>query len=214
MIFRRGGSKPPVDEPQDEEITRRVPRYVEPKPAGEAAPPPRPPASPAPSPQQRPAAPPPESDEPATRLVSRMSRRPEPAVEPRPAPANLATAAAPSANPADDPVVGWLVVIDGPGKGSSMALGYGMNQIGRQPDQKVCLPFGDELISRTGHAALTYDPMSRKFFLTHGGGRNLTYVAGAPVLSPTELAGGEEILMGRTRLRFVPFCGPSFDWQD
>ena len=112
------------------------------------------------------------------------------------------------------PVVGWLVVVEGPGRGASLALGYGMNQIGRQSDQKISLPFGDEQISRSGHAALTYDPVSRKFFLTHGGGRNLIYVADAPILAPTELVGGEDILMGRTRLRFVPFCGPSFDWQD
>ena len=29
-----------------------------------------------------------------------------------------------------------------------------------------------------------------------------------------ELKGGEEILLGETKLRFVPFCGKDFDWRD
>ncbi len=32
---------------------------------------------------------------------------------------------------AEDPVVGWVVVIKGPGRGTSVPLGYGMNSIGR-----------------------------------------------------------------------------------
>ena len=31
----------------------------------------------------------------------------------------------------DDPVVGWLVVVEGPGKGRAVQLGYGSNSLGR-----------------------------------------------------------------------------------
>ena len=115
---------------------------------------------------------------------------------------------------ASDPVVGWLVVTKGPGKGSAVELGYGMNSIGRSTDERVCLNFGDSEISRKGHAMLTYDPRGRKFFVQHGGGSNLTYVGDIPLLQPTELTGGEIIGIGQSELRFVPFCGADFDWQD
>ncbi|SEH04884.1 FHA domain-containing protein [Candidatus Venteria ishoeyi] len=114
----------------------------------------------------------------------------------------------------DDPVVGWLVVIDGPGRGNSRQLGYGMNTIGRSSTERVALDYGDSDMTRSKHAIVTYDPRGRKFYLQHGGGQNLTYLNGAPVLVPTELKGGEEVLVGQTMLRFVNFCGEQFDWQD
>lgn len=115
----------------------------------------------------------------------------------------------------DDPVVGWVVVIKGPGQGAGLALGYGMNSIGRSSNERICLDFGDEQISRSQHAVITYDPRGRKYFVQHGGGKNLTYLNGdQPVLTPVELKGGEVIALGDTQLRFVPFCGKDFDWQD
>jgi len=119
-------------------------------------------------------------------------------------------------SPMDDPVVGWLVIVDGPGKGAATPLGYGMNSIGRASTERVQIDFGDDEISRSQHALVTYDPKSRKFFVQHGGGRNLTYLGAdnQPVLTPIELHGGEEINVGSTKLRFVPFCGSDFDWND
>lgn len=113
-----------------------------------------------------------------------------------------------------DPVVGWLAVISGPGAGDFVRLGYGMNSIGRADDQRCKLNFGDEKISRQNHAAITYDPRGRKFYVNHGGGQNLTYIGEVPVLQPTELKGGEFLVIGNTVLRFVPLCGPDFDYQE
>ena len=113
-----------------------------------------------------------------------------------------------------DPVVGWLVVVAGPGKGQVCKLGYGTNSLGRGENSRGRLDFGDEQISRENHAALTYDPRGRKFYLQHGGGVNLTYLGDTPVLTPTPLEPMQDISMGDTTLRFVPFCGPDFDWQD
>lgn len=112
------------------------------------------------------------------------------------------------------PVVGWLVVVGGPGKGSSITLGYGMNSIGRDADNRVPIPFGDEQISRKKHATLVYDPRGRKYYLQHGDSSNLTYVGETPVLEATMLSGGETIRIGgETELRFVPLCGEDFDWE-
>lgn len=114
----------------------------------------------------------------------------------------------------NDPVVGWLVIVIGPGRGNALTLGYGLNGIGRGPRARVRLDFGDLEISRDQHAVITYDPKGRRFYLQHGGGTNLTYLDQQPVLVPSELKGDETIVLGQTQLRFVPFCGVNFDWQD
>ena len=119
----------------------------------------------------------------------------------------------PSGDPMVDPLVGWLVVVAGPGQGHAIRLGHGMNSIGRAEDQRCRLDFGDTEISRKMHASLTYDPRGRKFYLMHGGGQNLTYVGETPVLQPALLTGGELIAMGKTTLKFIPLCGADFDWS-
>jgi hypothetical protein len=121
-------------------------------------------------------------------------------------------------SPAEDlpegPVVGWLVVVEGPGRGKSVTLGYGMNTIGRESGNRVCLTFGDMQISRTKHATLTYDPRGRKFFIQHGESTNLTYVGESPVLAPLELKPGDLIRLGDTTvLKFIPLCGDDFNWD-
>jgi len=117
-------------------------------------------------------------------------------------------------DPMADPTVGWLIVVDGPGKGSVRSLGYGMNKIGRGADQRIVLDLGDEDISRDSHATVTYDPRGRKYFLQHGGGTNLTYLDDSPVLTPVDLKPEAQFTVGSTTLRFVPLCGDGFDWQD
>ena len=114
----------------------------------------------------------------------------------------------------DDPVVGWLVVVEGSGKGRAVQLGYGSNSLGRGATDRIKLDFGDDQISRSGHAVVTYDPRGRKFYVQHGGGTNLTYLGDQPVLSPTELPALSHISIGNTVLRFVPLCGADFDWQE
>ncbi|MEI6607677.1 MAG: FHA domain-containing protein [Verrucomicrobiota bacterium] len=153
---------------------------------------------------------------------TRILRRDEPAKAPEPDCKTVlvrrSSASAEPAKPVDDlpegPVVGWLVVVEGPGRGKSVTLGYGMNTIGREPGNRVILPFGDMQISRTKHATVTYDPRGRKFFIQHGESSNLTYVGEQPVLSPIELKSGEIIRLGDTTvLKFIPLCGDEFNWD-
>jgi pSer/pThr/pTyr-binding forkhead associated (FHA) protein len=110
--------------------------------------------------------------------------------------------------------VGWLVVVKGPGWGNAVRLGYQMNSIGRDPDQRVCLNFGDSTISRKSHAKVSYDPRSRKFMITTGDGINLIYVRGENLLAPTEIKTGDRIQLGATELMLVALCGESFDWYN
>lgn len=114
----------------------------------------------------------------------------------------------------EDPPVAWLVITQGPGKGEVLTVGIGANSIGRDPADRITIDFGDGHISRNAHATITYDPRGRKFYIQHGGGKNLTYVNDAPVLAPTEIASSAQILIGDTLMRFVSLCGPDFDWVD
>ncbi|CUH75367.1 hypothetical protein TRM7557_00351 [Tritonibacter multivorans] len=126
----------------------------------------------------------------------------------------LATSAeAPAAEMTRCPV-GWIAVVDGPGRGATFALGNGVSTIGRGAGQSLQLDFGDTSISRENHASLAYDPETRGFYLGHGGKANLVRLNGKPVLSTETLRNGDEIRLGETRLRFVALCGESFDWGD
>ncbi len=112
-----------------------------------------------------------------------------------------------------DPVVGWVVVMEGPGRGNSLEIGAGANAIGRGASQQIRLDFGDDKISRERHAVIVYEPEARQFFVQNGEVRNLTYVEGKVVLGVVALQGGEKIRVGDTYLQFVPFCGPEFSWS-
>lgn len=117
-------------------------------------------------------------------------------------------------DPMRDPPVGWLVVVGGPGKGHFVTIRYGSNNIGRGEDQRIILNFGDTGISRSNHAIVSYDKKSRRYFVQHGGGQNLTYLHGEPLLTPKELNDGDLIILGNTSLRFTPLCSKSFEWTD
>lgn len=111
-----------------------------------------------------------------------------------------------------DPAVGWLVIVDGPGRGNHCAVYYGQNSIGRGPDQRVRLGFGDTRIARDSHAFLIYDDVSRKFYLRDNGKANLVRLNGAPVMTPMELKDRDRIQIGETVMLFVQLCGEGFDW--
>lgn len=112
------------------------------------------------------------------------------------------------------PVVGWLVILSGPGRGRSVEIGYGRNAIGRGEENEVSLPFGDRGISDHAHAFIAYDAVGRKTYLTDGNGRNLVYLNGAPVFGTVEIESGNTIRMGNSALMFISFCTPELDWKD
>ena len=108
---------------------------------------------------------------------------------------------------------GWMVVLDGPGKGASFPLLAGISQIGRDEDQAVQLDFGDTSISRSNHAAIAFDDEERAFFIGHGGKSNLVRLNGKPLLSTERLKNGDIIRIGETTLRLVALCDETFSWS-
>ena len=110
--------------------------------------------------------------------------------------------------------VGWIVVASGPGRGECFALKSGMSQIGRGEDQAISLDFGDMAISRANHAAVVYDPSKHSFLLGHGGKANIVRLNGVPVVSTSDLADGDFIEIGETRLQFKSLCSGTFNWSE
>ena len=118
-------------------------------------------------------------------------------------------------DPMTDPIVGWLVVVKGPGLGRSVGLGSGMNTIGRDSDARTSLPFGDTLISGDDHLRIIYDDANRSFFLAPGSGRNISRANGQIVAQTMPLETHSLIeLSKQTHVRFVAFCTEAFDWSD
>jgi hypothetical protein len=115
----------------------------------------------------------------------------------------------------DDPVVGWFVVVKGPGMGQSVPLGSGMNKIGRDSKERVALAFGDKLISSEDHVRVIYDDETRSFLIAPGGGANVSKVNRKIVAMPMPLENYALVeLSKQTHVRFVAFCNEGFDWSD
>ena len=113
-----------------------------------------------------------------------------------------------------DPVAGWLVIVEGPGAGRDLRIGVGRNDLGRDGDNRIPLPFGDTRISRRGHLWVNYDPLNRAFSVAPGNSTNLAYLDDEAIEERRPLADGATITVGRTKLRFVAFCGEGFAWPD
>jgi len=110
--------------------------------------------------------------------------------------------------------VGWLLVVSGPGKGHSFPLMNGLSSIGRAVDNIVALDFGDDAISRSGHAAIAWDEKKRSFTIGHGNKANIVRLNDSPVISNETLKDGDMINIGDTVLRLVVLCDDTFDWSN
>ncbi|MEI9899032.1 MAG: FHA domain-containing protein [Hyphomicrobium sp.] len=114
-----------------------------------------------------------------------------------------------------DPVVGWLVIVGGPGLGCYRPVFEGNNTVGRSPEQRIPLDFGDDAISSEEQAYVRYDSTSRTFlFVPNLAKTNIVSINDKRPTGAVELHQMDVITIGRTQLVFVPFCGPEFDWAE
>ena len=114
-----------------------------------------------------------------------------------------------------DPVVGWLVVVGGPGIGSYRPIFEGNNTLGRNSSQRIPLDFGDDSISSEEQAYIRYDSSARSFlFVPNLAKTNVVSINDKRPTGAVELNQMDVITVGRTQVVFVPFCGPEFDWAE
>jgi hypothetical protein len=114
-----------------------------------------------------------------------------------------------------DPVVGFLIVVGGPGLGSYRPIFEGNNTVGRSADNRIPLDFGDDAISNEAQAYLRYDSTDRSFlFVPNLAKTNVVSVNDKRPAGPVPLQPMDVITFGRTQVAFLPFCGNEFDWSE
>lgn len=110
-----------------------------------------------------------------------------------------------------DPVVGWIVCIDGKEKGREHRMHADNNFIGRSEKMDICIR-GDDTISRDNHAVITYDAQDRLYYFSPGDGRSIVRINGKAIFATVQLAAYDKIDIGQTKFIFMPLCGEAFSW--
>ena len=110
-----------------------------------------------------------------------------------------------------DPVVGWLVCLEGPDRGRDFRLHTEKNFLGRSPLMDVCIP-GDDTVSREKHGVIIFDPKKQVFWALPGDSSGLVYVNGEIVHSPVQMKRDDVLEVGQTKLVLIPFCGDQYSW--
>lgn len=112
-----------------------------------------------------------------------------------------------------EPVVGWLVCVEGKEKGKDYKLWGRINTIGRSEKMDVCIK-GDSSISREDNARLGYDPKHGNYHLLPAAGKNHIYLNDQAVYTPMQLSPYDVLEFGETKLIFIPLCSSCFNWKD
>ena len=112
-----------------------------------------------------------------------------------------------------EPVVGWLVCVEGPEVGKDYRLFGRINSIGRAEDNDVVLA-QEHTVSQKNHVRLAYDAKHNNFQLIPGEGTNVTYLNDEPLYVPQKLNAYDVLEMGATKLIFVPLCSERFRWPE
>ena len=112
-----------------------------------------------------------------------------------------------------EPVVGWLVCLEGGEKGKDFRI-YGRNNtIGRSEKMDICIKC-DQTISRENHARLAYDEKHNAFHLIPAESTNTIYLNDEPVYVPAKLKARDIIELGECKFMFVPLCDETLNWKD
>jgi hypothetical protein len=110
-----------------------------------------------------------------------------------------------------EPVVGWLVCVQGAERGRDYRIHAGQNFIGRSFGMDVAV-IGDEQISREKHCVIVYDPGTGNYHLVHGEGTD-TYLNDDLLAGYAVLKNRDQITIGASEFIFVPLCEEGFQWS-
>lgn len=111
-----------------------------------------------------------------------------------------------------DPVVGWLICVEGKERGRDYRIHTDNNYIGRSEKMDICLR-GDETISRENQAVITYDALEKKYYLSPGDGRSIVRINNKAIFQTVPLEAYDRLVIGKTQLVFLPLCGEKFEWE-
>lgn len=95
-----------------------------------------------------------------------------------------------------------LTITDGPGEGKTFAIDKPVVNIGRGDSQDIQINFGDDAISREGHASIAYYGRGTGFVIRDGLKPNPVFLNDRPLQVETTLDHGDVIQIGETLLVF------------
>lgn len=106
-------------------------------------------------------------------------------------------------------IAGWLVCVEGEANGKDFPIYAGFNRIGRSHSNDIVLD--DPQVSREEHCSVIYEEKKNVFYVFPKDG-NLVYAGDEMVEQAQEVASGEVITIGGTKLEFVAFCKGEKRW--
>ena len=149
---------------------------------------------------------------PMVSAVQEAYQAPVTPIAPSPAADDQKTVAVWEAPAGTEPVVGWLVCTSGAYFGQSFTLKTGNNGVGRSLDMDIPLAQEDG-VARNRHCIITFDPMSRAFYIQPGEENAPTYLNGERLLSYTKITRRDMLQLGNCKLMFRPLCDENFSWE-
>ena len=110
-----------------------------------------------------------------------------------------------------NPVAGWMVCVKGKHYGEDFRLKSGRNFVGRNENMDICLS-GESTVSRDRHAILIYEPKQNVFLAQPGETKELIYLNGNVVLTPTVMKKNDVLQVGDVSLMLIPCCDDVYQW--
>lgn len=95
-----------------------------------------------------------------------------------------------------------LTILDGPGAGTTFLLDKPFMSIGRGEAEDVRIDFGDDSISRQGHASIAYYGEESGYVIRDGMKPNPIFHNEAALQGERDLTHGDQIRIGETILQF------------
>lgn len=110
-----------------------------------------------------------------------------------------------------DPIVGWIICVEGKEKGRDYRIHADNNFIGRSDRMDICIR-GDETVSRDNHAIISYDTVDNTYYFSPGDGRAIVRLNDKALFQTAEINAYDKITIGKSSFIFVPLCNANFQW--
>ena len=106
---------------------------------------------------------------------------------------------------------GCIICVSGASKGQVYAIKDGKNFVGTSSAMDIQI-LGDRKIEKKNHALIMYDSRQKKTMLIPSDSRGMVYLQEKAIFEPVALEPYDEIEIGESVFKFLPFCGTEFSW--
>lgn len=106
-------------------------------------------------------------------------------------------------NTSEEPIVGWLVCVNGFDRGRNYAVKDKVNRIGSSPDNDIRI-HREAAVMPDNHASIAYNKNTAACILQIGSGSNVR-INGQYIDRPQALKKFDIITIGNTQLVYAPF---------